>query len=174
MSARRLIGIAVILYILVVGLLISERRVFGQYIDRPEDSKKEKYSEMSEENGNGEQMGDTAIIYASCTWAYDYREGKMSVDTDNRGQNNPGNSSVLGRIKQSWGCVPKTCAEIGLTTTEGYRDLGVIVEEPLAMACSGGGESCDWSSSAAHLRQSTHPAIVGRSVRGCLKDQKAK
>lgn len=173
MFARQLIWAAVSLC-MALGFFISDKIVFGQYIDRPEDSKKEKYSEMLEENSNGEQMGDTAIIYTSCTWAYDYREGKMSVDTDNRGQNNPGNSSVLGRIKQSWGCIPKTCAEIGLATTEGWRDLGVIVEEPLAMACSGGGESCDWSSSAAHLRQSTHPVTVGRSVRGCLKDQRAK
>lgn len=177
MSTLRLIGIAVILYI-VVGLFVSEKRAFGQYIGGPEDSKKEKHSAISEEDSNVDGQMDSSIgsliIYTSCTWAYDYREGTMSVDTDNRGPNNPGNSSVLGRIKQSWGCVPKTCAEIGLTTTEGWRDLGVILNEPLAVTCSGGGESCGWGSSAAHLRQSTHPVTVGRSARGCLKDQKVK
>ncbi|HLD40935.1 MAG TPA: hypothetical protein VJA84_02025 [Candidatus Omnitrophota bacterium] len=173
MANRKLIGIAVVLYI-VVGLFISDSMVFGQNIGRPEDSKEEKQSKIG--NADGQTIGDmsSTVIYTSCTWAYDYREGKMSVDTENRGQNNPGNSGVLGRIKQSWSCVPKTCVEIGLATTEGWRDLGVIVDEPLAVTCSGGGESCDWGSSVPHLRQSTHPVTLGRSVRGCLKEPQAK
>ena len=114
----------------------------------------------------GESSGQEAI-YTACTWAYDYREGIMSVDTNNYNMANSGDNPALGRIRQSWSCIPKTCVEIGLTvgTTAGtYKDLGVIANEPLSVACSGPG-GCNWDGTYAD----GHPVSAGRSLRACLR-----
>jgi len=83
------------------------------------------------------QSGGTAVINLSCAWGTDYTAG----------------------VNHGWdgSCTPPSCPS-GWTSVATYS-------EPLSVACTGNGNSCNWDTTAS----SNHPVAVGRSVRVCTK-----
>ena len=95
------------------------------------------------------------VIYTSCAWRYDYKEGVVGIGA-----------------AANWGCIPPVCPAAGGT----WLDLGIIANDPASIACgvsdSGTGSICDWDGTTGTnnaLAPSRHPITVGRSLRACLK-----